>query len=90
MAGEGVGTSGRRLRPLNEPRRIAVFAGADGVPMHVAGKAVDTVRDEGRIEDAWWTGDPVRRRYFECVLADGTLLVVFCDRRTGDWFTQRG
>jgi hypothetical protein len=32
----------------------------------------------------------VRRRYFDVVLADGRNTVVFLDRRTGRWFTQRG
>jgi hypothetical protein len=41
------------------------------------------------VEEGWWTGRPVRRRYFDVVLADGRNAIVFCDR-TGRWFTQRG
>ena len=29
------------------------------------------------MEDRWWTGRPVRRRYFELVLAGGRNAVVF-------------
>jgi len=61
-----------------------------GAPRSLDGKPVATVRDEWRVDEGWWTGRPVRRRYFDVVMADGRNAVVFCDRRTGRWFTQRG
>jgi hypothetical protein len=51
---------------------------------------VESVRDEWRVDEGWWTGRPIQRRYFDVVMADGRNAVVFCDRRTGRWFTQRG
>jgi hypothetical protein len=51
---------------------------------------VTTVREEWRVVDRWWTEEPVRRRYFEVVLATGENVVVFRDEEGGRWFTQRG
>jgi hypothetical protein len=47
------------------------------------------LRDEWRVEEGWWTGTPVSRRYFELVLANGADVVVFHDRRDGGWYAQR-
>ena len=41
------------------------------------------------VEDRWWTGRPLRRRYFELVLTDGRNVVVFRDLVGGGWFLQR-
>jgi hypothetical protein len=69
------------------PRPIEVSAGEDGVPVAVEEVAVEAVREEWVVEDRWWTPKPLRRRYFELVLADGRDLVVFFE---GDrWFEQR-
>ena len=54
-------------------------AGSDGVPSAVESVAVDAVREEWLVEDRWWTPRPLRRRYFELVLADGRNVVVFCE-----------
>jgi hypothetical protein len=48
---------------------------------------VESVREEWLVEDRWWTPEPLRRRYFELVLADGRDLVVF--RSADRWFLQR-
>jgi hypothetical protein len=50
---------------------------------------VDSVREEWVVEDRWWTGRPLRRRYFELVLANGRNVVVFHDLVGGEWFMQR-
>ena len=72
------------------PRPLEVRADAGGVPVAVAGVAVDAVREEWLVEDRWWTPEPLRRRYFELVLADGRNLVVFCEPfPDGRWFEQR-
>lgn len=75
------------------PRPVAVEAGADGVPVAVEAVAVEAVREEWLVEDRWWTPRPLRRRYFELVLADGRNLVVFCEPAPpcpdGRWFVQR-
>ena len=69
------------------PRPVEVSAGEDGVPVTVERVAVESVREEWLVEDRWWTPKPLRRRYFELVLADGRDRVVFLE---GDrWFEQR-
>lgn len=58
--------------------------------MAVGRGQVDTVREDWVVEDRWWTGRPLRRRYFELVLEDGRNVVVFHDLTTDTWLTQRG
>ena len=70
------------------PEPVRVQTGADGVPAAVDSVAVDAVREEWLVEDRWWTPEPLRRRYFELVLADGRNLVVFRESG-GSWFLQR-
>jgi CO dehydrogenase/acetyl-CoA synthase delta subunit len=50
---------------------------------------VEAIRESWLIEDRWWTDEPLRRRYWEVVTADGRDLVVFRDLGRGAWFTQR-
>jgi hypothetical protein len=76
-------------RRLGAPRPVAVAADGPGPPHAVSGVAVDAVREEWMVEDRWWTGRPLRRRYFELVLADGRNVIVFRDLVAGDWFAQR-
>ncbi len=78
------------LRRLYVPRRAAVEAGPDGEPLAVEGVAVEAVREEWLVEDRWWTLKPMRRHYFELVLADGRDLVVFRNAGSGHWYRQRG
>jgi hypothetical protein len=59
------------------------------VPALLAGTRVDAVREEWVVEDGWWTRRPLRRRYFELVLADGRNVVVFHDLMRGRWYVQR-
>ena len=74
---------------LYVPRATEVRTGADGAPRAVGGVAVEAVREEWAVEDRWWTGDPLRRRYFELALADGRCVVVFRELEGGRWFSQR-
>jgi hypothetical protein len=76
-------------RRLGAPKPAAVAAGERGVPAAVDAVAVDSVREEWVVEDRWWTGRPLRRRYFELVLIDGRNVVVFRDLVGGGWFLQR-
>jgi hypothetical protein len=83
-----------RMRPaatrtIGGPRRASVRCGPDGTPVAVAGRPVECVRDEWRVDEAWWSGRPVHRRYFELVLSGGADVVVFADRRSGEWWAQR-
>ncbi len=76
-------------RRLNEPQGSRVEAGPNGRPLAVDGRAVDTVRESWLVEDRWWTDQPIRRRYWEIVTADGRNVVVFRDIDEGRWFRQR-
>ncbi len=84
------------------PRPVEVRTEPDGAPSAVDSVPVDAVREEWLVEDRWWTPKPLRRRYFELVLADGRNVVVFRepaqgaegDRSSGEagrgrWFLQR-
>jgi len=78
------------MRPgrLNRPNAVPVRVGADGRPLAVGRLEVASVREEWLVEDGWWTRAPVRRRYFELTLEDGSDAVVFVDP-DGRWFRQR-
>ncbi|MHB1538762.1 MAG: hypothetical protein ACYCUM_00550 [Solirubrobacteraceae bacterium] len=78
------------LRTLNRPRAARVRVGDDGAPSSVDGATVEAMRETWLLEDAWWTEHPLRRRYWEVVLADGASVVVFHDLCTGRWFAQAG
>jgi hypothetical protein len=69
---------------------VAVGTGSGGMPRSIGGRPIDAVREEWVVEDRWWTGLPLRRRYFELVLEDGVNVVVFRDLPSGGWFAQRG
>jgi hypothetical protein len=76
------------IRRLYAPRRVAVEADPEGVPMAVARVEVVAVREEWVVEDRWWTPRRLWRHYFELALLDGRDVVVFRDsgRR---WYRQR-
>jgi hypothetical protein len=77
---------------VNKPWPIPVEVGADGRPIAVGRLAVSAIREEWLVEDGWWTREPLRRRYFELVLEDGSDVVVFRQPSTEKgwrWFRQR-
>jgi hypothetical protein len=76
-------------RRLAAPKPTSVIVASGGTPHTIAGASVDSIREEWVVEDRWWTGKPLRRRYFEVVLADGRNVVVFRDLVGGGWFVQR-
>jgi hypothetical protein len=77
------------LRRLGHPVPARVEASArDGRPGRVDGREVETVRESWLVEDRWWTGAPLRRRYWELVLGGGRCVVVFRDLESGRWFAQ--
>jgi hypothetical protein len=78
------------MRRLGTPKPVRVNADAADQPQQVGRAAVEAVAEEWVVEDRWWTGRPVRRRYFELVLGDGRNTVVFRDLQTGRWFGQVG
>jgi hypothetical protein len=76
-------------RRLGAPESAQVAADERGVPTGLGEVVVDSVREEWVVEDRWWTGKPLRRRYFELVLVNGRNVVVFHDLVGGGWFMQR-
>jgi hypothetical protein len=81
------------MRRLGSPRPVPVSTGENGSPLAVEGAAVEAVAEEWVVEDRWWTGRPLRRRYFELVLAGGRNVVVFRELGGdggGRWFAQVG
>jgi hypothetical protein len=60
------------------------------VPLALGRAAVEAIAEEWVVEDRWWTGHQLRRRYFELVLADGRNAVVFRDLVRGRWYSQVG
>lgn len=78
------------LRRLAPPRPAAVRAGPTGVPLFLDRTRVGAVTEDWVVEDRWWTDRPLRRRYFELVLADGRNAVVFRDLVGRHWYAQRG
>jgi hypothetical protein len=79
----------RSVTGIGAPRPARVHPGARGTPAAVDAMAVDCVLEEWVVEDRWWTGRPLRRRYFECVLENGRNVVVFFDLARRRWFEQR-
>jgi hypothetical protein len=77
------------LRHLYAPSRVAVEADSGGAPRAVEGVRVEAVREEWLVEDRWWMPSPLRRHYFELVLADGRDVVVFRSGRGDRWYRQR-
>ncbi len=61
------------------PRLARVRADRQGTPLAVEEVAVDSIREEWLVEDRWWTEKPLRRHYFELVLANGNNAVLFRD-----------
>jgi hypothetical protein len=78
------------LRRLYTPQSVSVRVGERGVPAAVAGVAVEALREEWLVEDRWWTPPPLRRHYYELVLADGRDVTVFRRGRSERWYRQRG
>ena len=75
--------------PRRAPRRRR-RRGRGRAPARVDGREIDAVRESWLVEDRWWTGAPVRRRYWEVVTTCGRNVVVFHELQGGRWFLQRG
>jgi hypothetical protein len=85
-------TKARRLRALNNPRRITVQADADGHPLVVvvSGRRLAVVdhHETWRIDDEWWRPRPISRIYWRVSLEDGRVMDVYRDLVTSVWFQQ--
>ena len=79
----------RAVTGIGAPQPARVRSAGRGVPTAVGALPVESVLEEWVVEDRWWTGRPLRRRYFECVLENGRNVVVFHDLVRRRWFEQR-
>lgn len=77
-----------RAQRLYRPEPVAVRRGLGGAPAAIGGVGVETIREEWLIEDRWWTERPLRRHYYEAILADGRNVVVYRDLVAGRWYRQ--
>lgn len=77
-----------RVRGVYPPRAVAVEADGDGSPRKLGAVVVEAIREDWLVEDRWWTSKPLRRHYYELVLADGKDVVVFRDLFSGRWLRQ--
>ena len=80
----------RCSKRLAIPHPISASMGNAGVPVALDHIAVESVREDWVVEDRWWAGRPLRRRYLELVLVDGRNVVAFCDLVGGGWYAQPG
>jgi len=71
----------------NAPKPAKVRA-EHGRPVAVAGVRVEEVREFWIVEDREWTGQPIRRHYWELNTVEGANVVVFHDRVADGWFSQ--
>jgi hypothetical protein len=77
-----------RARGMYPPRAAAVEVDGNGAPRSVDGIEVEAAREDWLVEDRWWTERPLRRHYYELALADGKVVVVFCDLLAARWLRQ--
>ena len=81
----------RALRGLAATRPVEVITSPDGTPHAVMQdgrrRLVVAVRDAWRVQDRWWTDDPVDRSYFDVIIEPGRPALIFRER-VGDWFTH--
>lgn len=82
---------GSRLKPLNLPRNLRVEE-EGGKPARLVSNEqkllVEAIQERWRIDDEWWRR-PISRLYFRLLLESGTVVTVFKDLETGQWFEQQ-
>ena len=84
------------LRPLNAPQPLRMQTDAEGRVVGVwrhgrlTPRSIVAIQDHWRIDDEWWREHAISREYFELLLDDGTLLVVYHDLVAQAWYEQRG
>ena len=82
------------LRPLNTPVAVQVKADTGGIPvqMNQSDLWMDIIKvaDRWRIDDEWWREESLSRMYYQCLLENSEILVVFQDLLTNQWYQQSG
>jgi len=92
VSNSGASSRASKLRPLNTPRPVRTFGQRpDGAPRAVTIRGtqqrVAEVRDTWLIEDEWWR-KPIRRQYFQLLLADGVICTLYHDLVEDRWYAQ--
>ena len=82
-----------RVHTLKLPSPIQGMMDArSGSPQHVCTRQrwreVAEVLDSWLVETEWWRPTPVRRRYFQLLLADGVAFTLFQDLNDDHWYAQ--
>ena len=72
-----------------DPRPAWIVLDGEQRPAKVNNRPVESIAEEWLVSDRWWTPRPLRRHYFELILADGACVTVFRDTVNGRWFSQR-
>lgn len=75
------------MRRLAQPMTVRVDERDDGRPASVDGQPVEAIRDTWLVEDRWWTGSPIRRRYWEVLTGKGSVRVIYRDG-SGRWLAH--
>ena len=74
---------------MSEPVCVRVRSDEHGMPLLIQGEQIELVRESWLVEDRWWTGRPLRRRYWELVSVRGRNAVSH-DLCSGEWFRAEG
>jgi hypothetical protein len=68
-----------------------VTRGRDAQPVTLLDRGrrlgIARIQDSWRIDDEWWR-DPIRRRYYQVILDDGSFRTLYHDLVTDCWYTQ--
>lgn len=79
----------RSIRGVAGPGPVTVIATPGGAPHAVIHdgrrRLVVSVRDCWRVQDRWWTDEPVDRSYFDVVLEPGRPALIYRET-SGQWF----
>ena len=81
----------RSIRGLAGPVPVRVISSPGGAPHAVMldgrRRMVVAVRDSWRVQDRWWTDDPVDRSYFDVIVEPGRHALIFRES-SGGWFVH--
>jgi hypothetical protein len=84
------------LRPLNAPAPLRLQFDEHGRIAclwrqgRLTPRTIVAIQDRWRIDDEWWREHAVSRMYYELLLDDGSLLVIYHDLLADAWYEQRG
>ncbi len=89
----GAAARSSALRALNSPLPLAVKQRTDGQPAAVLVRRrwmrVQAVQESWRLDDEWWSPEPVARLYYQVELEQIGAMVLFQDLLTNSWFRQQ-